>query len=515
MAVKSLSTRIAIIGRGAKCTGGTSAVDRSAYISRTTMYSEYDGTYYYPKYSEDLVHSEVMLPVNAPAEYADPSVLWNSVEMREKSYAKAQLARSYKIELPNEWSYELATEVVRDYIKRNFVDDGMCVQFAIHDSENPITHQRNLHCHMMMTMRPIMEDGTWGDKQKKVYALDADGNKIRKKNGQYKCTTQDVTGWNNRENAKKWRKDWADTINAVNEKNGLTENFWEHRSFEEQGVDTIPQIHLGAKASALERAGIQTERGNVNRKIMEQNKAIITAKMLVAKAEEQLEKIVKSKPVEAVRNATNEVLDMIRAVVSRKGKLELPVVKGKYLKKISQRQILQEQDRMEQFVVSNQIESFEQLQGFVEQRVPAYEKLSVERQKIAEQIARLEQLLVAYKEYEPYIEYHKTSNSMKGFAKRNYDKAHQTELELYASYRAELKQMLSSDEKITPKKWTEQKAQLEAKLRKSNPDYAKVVTELASTEVIEHNRKMLAVAREAEERQQSRRQKQKRNEQTL
>ena len=140
MAVKSLSTRIAIIGRGAKCTGGTSAVDRSAYISRTTMYSEYDGTYYYPKYSEDLVHSEVMLPVNAPAEYADPSVLWNSVEMREKSYAKAQLARSYKIELPNEWSYELATEVVRDYIKRNFVDDGMCVQFAIHDSENPITH---------------------------------------------------------------------------------------------------------------------------------------------------------------------------------------------------------------------------------------------------------------------------------------------------------------------------------------------------------------------------------------
>lgn len=515
MAVKSLSTRIAIIGRGVKCTGGTSAVDRSAYISRTTMYSEYDGTYYYPKYSEDLVHSEVMLPVNAPAEYADPSVLWNSVEMREKSYAKAQLARSYKIELPNEWSYELATEVVRDYVKRNFVDDGMCVQFAIHDSENPITHQRNLHCHMMMTMRPIMEDGTWGDKQKKVYALDADGNKIRKKNGQYKCTTQDVTGWNNRENAKKWRKDWADTINAVNEKNGLTENFWEHRSFEEQGVDTIPQIHLGAKASALERAGIQTERGNVNRKIMEQNKAIITAKMLVAKAEEQLEKIVKSKPVEAVRNATNEVLDMIRAVVSRKGKLELPVVKGKYLKKISQRQILQEQDRMEQFVVSNQIESFEQLQGFVEQRVPNFEKLAKERQGIAEQIARLERLLYAYSELQPYMECHKTSNSMKGFAKRNYDKAHQTELEMYDSYRADLKKMLAPNEKITPKKWTEQKAQLEAKLRESNPSYAKVVTELASAEVIEHNRKMLVAEREAEQRQQSRSQKQRKNEQSL
>lgn len=223
MAVKNLSTRVAIIGRGAKCRGGSSAVDKSAYISRTTMYSEYDGTTYYPKYTEDLVHNEVMLPVNAPAEYSDPSVLWNSVEMRESKSAKAQLARSYKINLPNEWSYELAIEVMRDYVKRNFVDDGMCAQFAIHDSENPNTHQRNLHCHIMLTMRPILEDGSWGDKQKKIYALDADGNKIRKKNGQYKCTTQDVTGWNSRENARKWRKDLADTINAVNDKNGLSE----------------------------------------------------------------------------------------------------------------------------------------------------------------------------------------------------------------------------------------------------------------------------------------------------
>ncbi len=58
-----------------------------------------------------------MLPVNAPAEYSDPTVLWNSVEMHESRFAKAKLARSYKIELPNEWSYELATEVMRDYVK--------------------------------------------------------------------------------------------------------------------------------------------------------------------------------------------------------------------------------------------------------------------------------------------------------------------------------------------------------------------------------------------------------------
>ena len=61
------------------------------------MYNEYDGNTYYPKYSEDLVHTEVMLPENAPKEYEDASVLWNSVEMIEKS-SDAQLARTYKVE---------------------------------------------------------------------------------------------------------------------------------------------------------------------------------------------------------------------------------------------------------------------------------------------------------------------------------------------------------------------------------------------------------------------------------
>ena len=64
---------------------------------------------------------------------------------------------------------------------------------------------------------------------------------------------------------------------------------------------------------------------------------ILTAKMLVARAEEQLQRIVNSKPIEAVRSTANEVLDMIRAVVGKKGRLDLPIVKGKYLKKISQR----------------------------------------------------------------------------------------------------------------------------------------------------------------------------------
>ena len=109
MAVKNLSTRAGICGRSAKANAGHCAVEQSSYIEREKMYCEYNGQTYYPKYSEDLVHAEVLLPENAPQEYKDPSVLWNSVENFETA-SDAQLARTYKVELPNEWTYELATE---------------------------------------------------------------------------------------------------------------------------------------------------------------------------------------------------------------------------------------------------------------------------------------------------------------------------------------------------------------------------------------------------------------------
>jgi hypothetical protein len=80
--------------------------------------------------------------------------------------------------LPIEWSYKLATDVMRDYIKHNFVDEGMCVQFEIHDSENKDTGAKNLHCHILLTMRSIDENGKWMAKQKKVYLTDENGERI-------------------------------------------------------------------------------------------------------------------------------------------------------------------------------------------------------------------------------------------------------------------------------------------------------------------------------------------------
>ena len=149
---KQASTRFSIVKRSK----GQSAVEKASYISRSILVSEFDGQTYRPKYHEDLVHSEITLPPNAPKEYADRAALWNAVELSEKGQ-KSQLARMLKASLPNEWSYELAEEVVRDYVQRNFVDKGMCADWAIHDSEND-KGQRNLHIHVLLTMRPLTEN---------------------------------------------------------------------------------------------------------------------------------------------------------------------------------------------------------------------------------------------------------------------------------------------------------------------------------------------------------------------
>ena len=214
MPSKTVSTRMSIIGRGANCRGRKSAVEQSAYISRTTQYSEYYAETYYPKYTEDLVYTDILLPDNAPEKYLDRTVLWNSVEAVEK-HSKAQLARLYKVSLPNAWSHDMAVFFMQNYIKRNFVSKGMCAEYSIHDSVNP-KGEHNLHCHIMLTMRPILESGEWGDKQRKIYKYDEQGNKIRKKNGRYDCTTVKTTDWDSKDNARKWRKDLVDSINIMN-----------------------------------------------------------------------------------------------------------------------------------------------------------------------------------------------------------------------------------------------------------------------------------------------------------
>ena len=113
-----------------------------------------------------------MLPAHAPPEFADRSTLWNSVEQIEKA-RDSQLAREIEAALPRELSREQQLALVRAYVKDNFVDKGMCADFAIHDKGTG-----NPHVHIMLTVRPLKENGAWGAKCRKAYDLDENGQRI-------------------------------------------------------------------------------------------------------------------------------------------------------------------------------------------------------------------------------------------------------------------------------------------------------------------------------------------------
>lgn len=247
-----------------------SAVASAAYISCEKIKNEWDGVTHDYHNKKGLLHSEIFLLENIPKEFQNRSFLWNSVELNEKA-SNAQLARNFIIALPKELSFEENKKLITEFIQENFVSKGMIADLAIHDESNE--GNNNIHAHIMTTLRPINEKGQWQAKSKKEYILDDEGNKILNKNGKPKTRKVELTDWNNKGNAEKWRESFAEICNIYLERNNLEKRV-DHRSFERQGIEEIPTIHLGASASALERKGIETDKGNINREIKKHNSLV-------------------------------------------------------------------------------------------------------------------------------------------------------------------------------------------------------------------------------------------------
>ena len=97
----------------------------------------------------------------------------------------AQLAYSFDIALQNEFSLEENIALARQFLLENFVSRGMVVDFAVHQPDREDGGIPNPHFHVLCPIRPIEQNGKWGLKQRRVYELDEDGNRIRDQNGEY------------------------------------------------------------------------------------------------------------------------------------------------------------------------------------------------------------------------------------------------------------------------------------------------------------------------------------------
>jgi len=229
---------------------GHSSIAAVAYRSGVKMCDERTGIMHDYTRKKDVVHSEIMLPSNAPEEFYVQSTLWNAVEKADKR-KDSQTARILDVALPVELDREEQIELIRDYARENFVNHGMCADIAIHDKGDG-----NPHAHITLTMRHVTKDG-FGNKN---------------------------TNWNQTPLLEQWRENWAEICNARLQEKGLNERI-SHLSLEAQGIDREPTIHVGVAGKHMEARGLESDRAKENREIIARNEARAKASTPEAKAE--------------------------------------------------------------------------------------------------------------------------------------------------------------------------------------------------------------------------------------
>jgi len=263
--VSSVHYKLSIIKRSE----GRSAVAAAAYRAAEKIYDHRTGLWHDYAKKRGVVHAEVLLPKQAPAYYHDRAILWNAVEHAEPN-KNSQLSRHLEVGLPAELDRGSQINLLRDHVQREYVDRGMCADICIHDpkGKNP-----NPHAHIMFTMRPINPDGTWGDKSRREYVLNKQGQRILLPSGNdWKTHKISLTDWDNPGNTEKWRDAWERDVNRAYERLGIEQRI-DMRSYAKQGLDREPTQHLGPAATILERQGIPTEIGDHNRAVQQRNVA--------------------------------------------------------------------------------------------------------------------------------------------------------------------------------------------------------------------------------------------------
>ena len=320
MAIYHLEAKV--ISRGV----GRSAVAAAAYMSCSRIYNDYDGVQHDYTKKQGLVYEQVLLPPQAPPEWKDRSVLWNAVEEAEKS-KDSRLAREFVVSLPVELSREQNISLISEYVKDNFVADGMCADFCIHDTDG-----HNPHAHIMLTVRPLDKNGKWQSKTEKEYLCVKNGEERGFTSAEFKTAQADgwekqyqyfvgkkkvymppsqaeglervskypkstrygrqnpiTERWNSEEQLQIWRKNWADISNKYLEI-AKSESRIDHRSHKARGIDEQPTIYEGISARIIEKKGGVSERCELNRQIKEDNRILLEIKKRIRKLTEAVKR---------------------------------------------------------------------------------------------------------------------------------------------------------------------------------------------------------------------------------
>lgn len=281
-----------------KASSGKSAVAAAAYQSAEKLTDESLGMTFQYRHKEEVVFSEILLPANAPAAYADRETLWNEVQKKENK-ANSQVARQFIIAMPKEWTEKESIERARSFLQENLVNEGMVVDWAFHMKEG------NPHLHCLCTLRGFNNNGNWDTREKKAYVLDEHGERvpeidpdtgeqkvrIRNRNGYtvtekiWKRMTIQANPWNTRQFLYDLKNSWVKYCNTYLQEEEKIDN----RSTHEYESNRVPLLHEGPDARAALERGIVFDVIKENMERRRINDAFARLERLVHEAKKHLD----------------------------------------------------------------------------------------------------------------------------------------------------------------------------------------------------------------------------------
>jgi hypothetical protein len=217
--------------------------------------------------------------------------LWNAAE-RIEPRANGRLATELELALPHELTDAQRKRLVMDFLAPIIARHGVAADVAIHAPGEDGDH-RNIHAHVLLTHRELGPEGFGEIANRRTITKKVKGQEKQIEVAGIAATPADI---------KAIRKNWEQQVNRAYERAGLDVRV-DHRSHEDRGIEDKPSKHLGPTAAAIERKGIASERGDLNRGIAQRNVDRRALKALDAEARKIAAEII---VLEAGRTAADQ-----------------------------------------------------------------------------------------------------------------------------------------------------------------------------------------------------------------
>lgn len=348
--------------------------------------------------------------------------------------------------------------LAREFVQRCLVDKGMVADFAVHAPDKEDGGIPNPHFHVMTTMRPINPDGTWGQKQRREYVLDDEGNRVLDRNGKPMFNAVPTTDWGSPETLEEWREAWCRMVNEKFAKKGLDARI-DHRSYVRQGIDLIPTVHEGPTVRQMEAKGIRTDKGELNRWIKATNRLMLDIKKKIKSLfgwiSEVKEELSKPKTPSLADLLISYYQDRNAGAWSQKAK-------GKNLKEFAE---------AVNYLMENKLLTLEALESRLSAVSTEFDTLSDTMKAKSARMKELQELIRQAENYKRLKPVYDELNGIKWKKQREkFETAHDADLRLFYTARRILKEKLDR-KPITLAAWKQEYDRLQAEYAKLSPQY--------------------------------------------